>query len=81
MECIYIGSTENLGGRYESHRITYERYPENTLYKIIQGGGGWEGHIFTILEQRETHIGLNVIESIWWESVKPRGNKINPLIH
>jgi hypothetical protein len=78
-ECIYIGSTDNFVKRYTMHKEKYEAGQKQHLFDIIQKQGGWENHQMIPLEIRNNDIGLYIIEAIWWESVKPIGNKISPI--
>ena len=80
MNCIYVGSTDDIKQRYEGHKRAYETYKTAHLYSIMHTNGGWENYIFINLEKRENHIGLNIIESIWWRALEPAGNKKDPLL-
>jgi hypothetical protein len=80
-ECIYVGSTEDIVRRILKHKEKYDKGYKQHLFEVIHEKGGWDNHYFALLEERESHIGLNYIESIWWEALKPVGNKVNPMVH
>jgi predicted transcriptional regulator len=77
-EIIYIGSTDNFVRRYTMHKEKYEEGQKQLLFEKIKERGGWENHVMIPLEKREDEKGLYIIETIWWESVKPIGNKVSP---
>ncbi len=79
-EWIYVGCTENFKKRIQYHKNTYENANTQPLYKYIRQGGGWENHKFILLEERNSHKGLNYIESIWWKTLQPIGNIQDPMI-
>ena len=78
-ECIYIGSTDNYLKRYAMHLEKYKEGYKQHLFNIIRERGGWENHVFIPLEKRNEVKGLNYVESIWWECLKPIGNKMDPM--
>lgn len=74
MRCIYVGSSCNYETRKDYHKNHYETKGEYYLYKIMKQNGGWDNHFFMILEERENHIGLVVIERFWYDCLLPIGN-------
>jgi hypothetical protein len=63
----------------ENHKEGYEKGNKQWLHVYMRENGGWDNYEFILLEERESHIGLNVIERIWWEAVKPICNRIDPM--
>ena len=78
LECVYIGSTEDFGKRVSMHKKGYEEGDERKLYTLMKENGGFDNHIYIPLEKPENEIGLSVRESLWWETIKPLGNTVNP---
>lgn len=78
LECVYIGSTEDFGKRVSMHKKGYEEGDERKLYTLMKENGGFDNHIYIPLEKPENEIGLSVRESLWWETMKPLGNSVNP---
>lgn len=79
LQCIYVGSTEDYTARLNMHKEKYDAGYNQLLFKVMKESGGWDNHIFVPLEKRESHIGLTFVESLWYESLKPIGNKVDPL--
>jgi len=80
-ECIYIGSTQNILERIERHYKISDTEKSQWVHNYIKSNGGWEKFVFYLLEERESHVGLNYIESLWCEVLNPVGNRISPLKH
>ena len=78
-ECIYIGSSDNCIYRRETHKQHYETEKKQLCHRIMEENGGWDNYIFLMLEKRDNHKGLHVIEEIWYETIKPVGNIISPM--
>lgn len=78
-KCIYVGSTEDLIKRISMHKQKYDAGYKQHLFHVMNEQGGWDNHFFATLERRSSHEGLNIVESIWYEALKPVGNKINPM--
>ena len=78
LECVYIGSTEDFTKRILMHKKGYEGGDNRKLYTLMKENGGFDNHIYIPLEKPENEIGLSVRESLWWETLKPLGNSVNP---
>ena len=76
--CVYIGATEDFTKRVQNHKKAYDSDGKHKLYDIMKENGGFENHIYIPLEKPENEIGLSFRESLWWESLKPLGNSVNP---